>query len=136
MDKGTPMTAEQLGPNAYVQAFPLLGKNAIVRTTHEEIADQIDTCRREMAIFGRDKLHCIYRHIYKVAIDYQIQVVDDSEEKKKNWQNFCDDVVLLCVLRLVLFGKLIPVQLGEIPMEPGWYQIVQDDTPVIDTPVL
>ena len=115
------MTAEQLGPIAYVRAFPLTGKHAVVRTTHELIATHIDTVRRERALHGNDWSRGFYRHIYVQALDHRLQLVDDTEEKKRSWQNFCNDVVLLYAMRYVLFDKLIPVQSGNLPSEPGCY---------------
>lgn len=111
------MKPEQVGAHVYVRAFPLTGKHAVVRTTHKLIEEQMKDVDRQLVSHGRAWSQGLYRHIYCQAIDHKLQLVDDTAEKRQSWQDFCDDVVLLCVMRYVLFGKHIPVLIGDLPTE-------------------
>lgn len=94
----------------YVDAFALTGKSVAVGTTNKTILDCLNSLEND----SKEELREIYRSIYKAIIDFDDDKVVERIRKgdvkaKKEWQNFCDDVVLGYCVRLMLHQKEIPV---------------------------
>lgn len=98
--------------------FSLLGKHVIVCTTNRMIRKQLENNLNDLHNNRRPLLDHVYRSAYKAAISFQ----DDANWKQQRgtcatlrkqalsaWQDFCDDCVIVVVLRYVLFGKPIYV---------------------------
>ena len=108
--QAVPLNAEQLGSEHVVLlAFPLLGKHAAVRTTHKEVADSIETYKSQLEQEGRPYMEGLYRHIFRIAGAYQMELEDDTEDKRQAWVDFCNDVVILYTMRYALTGQHIHV---------------------------
>ena len=112
-----PMTMEQVGgEHAEVMAFPLVGKHAVVRTTHREVRQGVAAHTATLREYGRPYLEGLYQHIYRIAMAYKMEMNDDTDAKKRAWQDFCNDVVILYTMRHVLTGKPIHITSHRSPV--------------------
>lgn len=92
----------------YVNAFEIVGEHVAVRTTHGEVMDCLD----EIGGNTMEEQKTIYRRVVttlrRLAFDKE-KFNKMYDKNDKNWQNFCDDVVLAYCVRCVLHNKPIPV---------------------------
>ena len=93
-------------------AFPLVGKHAIVRTTHEIIDMNLEGWGREMRMRGKPALSAVYQRLLARAVAYEMELVDVTAAKRDAWQCFCDNVCELYTMRFVLTGQGIPIAKG------------------------
>lgn len=94
----------------YVNAFGLLGKPVLVKTTHGEITKHI----QETHDMHKEELICISNKIFREMIDVNVdtlveQMKAGNQYALHKWDNFCADVLILHVCRFTLYGKPIPI---------------------------
>ena len=97
--------------NVFVDAFPYVGSRCLIKVKHREILRALRTYNKELRLHGRPRLQDLYRTVFTAAIDAR---VDDIYSKAQDgdvrqWQNFCDDIVILACLRQVLFNYQIRI---------------------------
>jgi len=87
----------------YVDAFRLLGKEVVVRTTNKYIKDACD----DISKIEKKQLINMCNNVYRDIISTNIDAIYNN---KKKWGDFCDDVVLLHIYRYLLHNKYIPIR--------------------------
>jgi len=99
------------GQEVFVDAFPYVGKQCFVKTKHRQVMQCIKRFKRDLEIQGRAAMQSMYRSIFTAAIEADVDVIYDkaAEGDTMEWQNFCDDIVLLAALRHLLFGAMIEI---------------------------
>lgn len=81
-------------------------KEYAVKTTHVEIKEIVDKALTE----PRGKQIYMFRSIFHELIKYSDDELNTHyNNKDQEWQDWCNDVALFYVYRLVLLDKMIPI---------------------------
>ena len=107
----TPPRASGPQGTAWVMAFPVVGIEAIVRTTHPEITAKVNDFRDQATSEAdRDRLQELYWTTHSRAM-HRLQDRDTSHSTAE-WTAFCEDIVTLSVLRYILHREPVAVATG------------------------
>ena len=108
--RGVPMNVEQAGgDHANLLAYPLVSKHAAVLASHADVVEGITVYSDYLRRNGREWLAGLYRHVLAVATAYDLELCDDTDAKRRAWQEFCNDIVKLYTMRYVLTGEQIAI---------------------------
>jgi hypothetical protein len=86
----------------YIVSTILIKDPVVVQTTNKHIKNSIEKLKKKDKTELINMSNKVYRDI--LAVD-----VDSIYNKKQEWQNFCDDIILVYVTRNILYNSPIPV---------------------------
>ena len=94
----------------HVSAFPIIGKELVVQTTHGEIMKGIKSCKLNSKELLKQMSNKIYREVIDENMDTLATLIKAKNEQAiKRWGEICTDVVILYCIRFVLHNKEIPI---------------------------
>ncbi len=86
-------------------------KEYVVKTTDKEVKDAIGRAEKEDKV----KVTYIFKLTYENITKYTDEELNQHYEKNtKEWQDWCNDVLLFFTHRYVLFGSKFPIPLIRI----------------------
>ncbi len=104
IQNGETATMEDFNENEkiYVNAVLLIKDPVVVETTNKNIKNILENLK------NKDKREVIVlsNKVYKMILSTD---TDSIYNKKKEWGNFCDDIVIVYVARHLLYNSPIPI---------------------------
>ena len=93
----------------------VIHNDVIVETTNEKMLKTIKDLRDQLRQDGKDAFMHVFRSISSAVRDANTDTLYKGKRmgKKraiKEWQNLCDDIVLLAACRHVLWRKPVPIR--------------------------
>ena len=92
----------KMNEKIFVTSALLIKDAVVVQTTNKEIYDNIENLKN----MDKTELIALSNKVYKIIISTN---VDSIYNKKKEWQNFCDDLIIVYATRNVLYNSPIPI---------------------------
>lgn len=104
-----------LEDDMFVDAFPYVGKRCYISVKNGEVLE----CLNDFHTREED-LRAVYRSAVTTAIDADVDKIyaDAVSGETRAWRNFCNDIVIVAVLRQMLYDFKIrivfPRTIGEL----------------------
>ena len=91
----------------YVNSALLIKDAVIVQTTNKYIKNAIKDLRK----MNKKQLILLSNKVYKIVLSTNLDLIYNKE---KEWQDFCDDMIIVYVARNILYNKPIPITPYEV----------------------
>jgi hypothetical protein len=99
----------------YINAFPLIGKNVVVQSTHKQVMDTIEYIGSDAC---RNCHKARFRDVYTKCLEFDTTMLQELEsgnkERLEEFQDFCFGILVAYCYRMILHDKPIPMSV-ELP---------------------